>query len=152
MQGQLNNLTGTEYERRIARRARRIANRHLGIRQVQYLLAISVPDNPTVEALLNHATESGIISHVQADDLDDADLILFGKTADDRDCYAVAEVSITIDDSDVDRAHRRAAALNAATGAPAQAAVIGMQISDANRERADSLNVAIVLVSNQAEE
>ena len=152
MQGQLNNLTGTDYERRIVRRSRGIVQRHLGIRQVQLLQAISVPDNTAVPNLLNDAMESGAISHEQADDVDDADIILFGNASDGLDFYVVAEVSITIDDHDVDRAYRRAALLSAASGTQARAAVIGTRISNANRDRANSLDVAVVIASAQEQE
>ena len=147
MQGQLNNLTGTDYERRIVRRSRGIVRRHFGIPQAQLLQAVSIPDNTTVTNLLYEAMESGVISHDQADDVDDADIILFGNTPDGSESYVLAEVSITIDDHDVDRAHQRATLLSAASGVQTKAAVIGTQISNANRERAASLDVAVVMAS-----
>ena len=152
MQGQLNNLTGTDYERRMVRRSRNIVQRYLGIRQAQLLQAISIPDNTSIPNLLYDAMGSGVISQEQVNDVDDADLVLFGSSADGSESYVLAEVSITIDDSDIDRTHRRAAALNTASGVPARAVVIGAQISDVNRERADSLNVAVAIVSHQAQE
>ena len=147
MQGQLNNLTGTDYERRIVRRSRSIAERYLGIRQAQLLQAITLPDKSDIPTMLYAAAEIGSISQEQADDVDDSDLILLGNTDDGSDSYALAEVSITIDDHDIDRAHRRAAILHAASGTPAKAAVIGVQISDANRQRADGLSVSVVLAA-----
>ena len=147
MQGQLNNLNGTDYERRIVRRSRGIVERQLGIRQAQLLQAVTVPDNTTVPNLLRNAVAGGAISGEQEEDVDDADIILFGNTSDGSDSYVVAEVSITIDDHDVDRAYRRAAVLHTASGVPAKAAVIGAQISDANRERAENLNVGVVIAA-----
>ena len=147
MQGQLNNLTGTDYERRIVRRSRGLVERQLGIGQARLLQAVTVPDNTTVPDLLRNAVMGGLISGEQEEDVDEADLILFGNTSDGSESYVVAEVSITIDDHDVDRAHRRAAALNAASRVPAKAAVIGAQISDANRQRAESLNVGVVIAA-----
>lgn len=147
MQGQLNNLTGTEYERRIVRRSRGLVERQLGIRQARLLQAVTVPDNTTVPDLLRNAVAGGVISGEQEEDVDEADLILFGNTSDGSDSYVVAEVSITIDDHDVDRAYRRAAVLHAASGVLAKAAVIGAQISEANRERAESLNVGVVIAA-----
>ena len=150
MQGQLNNLNGTDYERRIVRRSRGIVERQLGIRQAQLLQAVTVPDNTTVPNLLRNAVAGGAISGEQEEDVDDADIILFGNTSDGSDSYVVAEVSITIDDHDVDRAYRRAAVLHTASGVPAKAAVIGAQISDANRERAENLNVGVVIAAPRA--
>ena len=147
MQGQLNNLTGTDYERRIVRRSRGLVERQLGIGQARLLQAVTVPDNTTVPDLLRNAVMGGLISGEQEEDVDEADLILFGNTSDGSDSYVVAEVSITIDDHDVDRAYRRAAILNVASGVPAKAAVIGAQISDANRQRAESLNVGVVIAA-----
>ena len=147
MQGQLNNLTGTDYERRIVKRSRGLAQRYLSIKQARLLQAISLPDDPTIPNLLQDAVASGVITYEQADDVDESDLIMLGNTADNLDSYVLAEVSITIDDHDVDRAQRRAAALSVAAGVPVVAAVIGTNISDANRERANDSNVAIIMAA-----
>ncbi len=147
MQGQLNGLTGTAYERKVAKRSRRAVRRHLDIRRAELLHSISNPDNRHLAHLLDQAADDGRISDEQADELDEADLILLGRTADDEPIYVVAEVSLTCDDHDVDRAASRARILREASGGSATAAVIGTAISDTNRLRADDVGVAVIIMA-----
>ena len=145
MRGQLNNLTGTDYERRVVRRSSRLVRRHLGVRSATVLVAINRPNGDTIAALLNDGAERGVITEDDADELDRADIILRGSSPDGDDIYVVGEISITIDDSDVDRASDRARILRRASGATTHAAVIGTSISDANRERAGNSGVAVII-------
>ena len=147
MEGQLSNLTGTSYERKIAKRAARTVRRHLDIRNAELVYSLSNPENPHLSNLLYQATEAHVISDEQANDLEDADLILLGRNPHGEAIYIVAEVSITVDDSDVDRAARRARALQTASGVATQAAVIGTAVSDANRERADQSGVTVITMA-----
>ncbi len=67
MRGQLNNLTGTDYERRVVRRASRIVRRYLGVRSAEVLLAINRPGGDTIANLLNDSADQGIITEDDAD-------------------------------------------------------------------------------------
>ncbi len=134
MEGQLSNLTGTAYERKVARRAASAVRRYLDVRNAELVYSLANPESPHLSNLLYHATEDRLISDEQANDLEDADLILLGRNAEGELIYIVAEVSITIDDSDVDRAAQRARALQTASSVATLAVVIGTAISDANRQ------------------
>lgn len=147
MQGQLNNLTGTTYERKVAKRAPRAARRYLDIRNAALVYSLASPDNPHLSNLLEQATDARAISDDQADDLEQADLILLGQTPAGEPAYAVAEVSVTVDRNDVDRAARRARILQAASGVATQAAVIGTAISAANRRRAADAGVTFIAMT-----
>ncbi len=147
MDGQLSNLTGTSYERKIAKRAARIVRRYLDVRNAELVYSLANPGNAHLSNLLYQATEDGLISDEQANDLEDADLILLGSGPGGEPAYVVVEVSITVADSDVDRAARRARALQTASGVATQAAVIGTAISDANRQRADEERVAYIAMA-----
>ncbi len=146
MQGQLNNLTGTDYERKVVKRAPRAARRYLGLRSASVVHGINVSGINDIQALLENATESRSITDEQADELERADLILKGARTSNEEVFTIAEVSITIDDTDVDRARNRANILSAASGLPALAAVIGTAISDANRERANYSGVTVIIM------
>jgi hypothetical protein len=145
MRGQLNNLTGTDYERRVVRRSSRLVRRHLGVWSATVLVAINRPDGDTIAALLNDGADRGVITEDDADELDRADIILRGSSPEGDDIYVVGEISITIDDSDVDRASDRARILRTASDTITRAAVIGMSISDANRERAGNSGVTVII-------
>ena len=147
MRGQLNNLNGSDYERRAVRRAPRLVRRHLGVRNASVLVAINRPNGDTIASLLNDGTDRGVITEDEADELDRADVILLGSSLDGEDVYVVGEISITIDDNDVDRASARARVLQTASDKTTHAAVFGAAISDGNRERARSSDVTVVILN-----
>lgn len=136
---------GSDYERKIIRGIRRTARRYLQLHNAVILMAVTVPDNTTIPELMEQAVAQARITDDDADHLDQADIILIGDDADTQmPAYAVLEVSITIADHDIDRARERARILERADGHPVRAACIGSAISDANRERADDLGVAVI--------
>ena len=147
MRGQINNLNGSDYERKVVRRMSRLVRRHLGVRDAAVLAAINRPNGDTIASLLNDGTERGVITEDDADELDRADVILRGSSPDGEDVYVVGEISITIDDNDVDRAVARARVLRTASNTTTHAAVFGTAISDGNRERARSSDVTVVILN-----
>ena len=145
MRGQLNNLTGSDYERKVVRRASRLVRRHLGLRNATVLVAINRPDGDTIANLLNDGADRGIITEDDADEMDRADIILRGNSPNGEDVYVVGEISITIDDNDVDRASDRAGILRTASDTTTHAAVIGTSISDGNLDRARARDVTVII-------
>ena len=150
MEGHLNNLRGTEYERRAARRARRAAARWLNLFHATVVQAITVPDNNIIPNLMDDAVAANRVTLEQADDLELADLILSGSLTDagDEPAYAVVEVSLAIDENDINRARERAGALARASAAPVavRPAVIGTAIPDDARLYADRNSVAVIII------
>ena len=147
MEGQISNLTGTSYERKIAKRAARIVRRYLDIRNAELVYSLANPENPHLSSLLYQATEARLISDEQANDLEDTDLILLGRNPEGEPIYVVTEVSITIDDSAVGRAARRARALQTAGSLVTRAVVIGTAVSHANRQRAAQSGVTVIIMA-----
>ena len=152
MQGQLNNLIGNDYERRIARLSATIVRRHLNLRHARLLQAITKPDNESIADLANAAAMQGGITDDDAEDLIRADLVLLDTASTPEPVYVVAEVSLTLDDHDVDRAARRARILRNASGNDARPVVIGTGISDANRQRAEDSGVTVILVADREQD
>ena len=146
MQGQLDNLIGTDYERKVARRIRRTAGRNLSIQNAQLVQSVAITDNPLITDLSDAAVRNGIITTNQADELEDADVVVKGSDSDGDEAYAVAELSVTIHHDDIDRALDRAKILQQATDKASVPAVIGADISDENREYARSLDVAVIIL------
>ena len=145
MRGQLNNLNGSDYERKVVRRASRLVRRHLSVRNATVLVAINRPNGDTIASLLSDGADRGIITEDDADELDRADIILQGSSPEGEDAYVVGEISITIDDNDVDRASDRARILRTASDTTTHGTVFGTSISDANRERANNSDVTIII-------
>ena len=148
LEGRVGDVAGTNYERRIARHARSIINRRLGLKQPATLQSINVTDHPELIAMLENAVNSSVITDHQAYILDQADLIVVARDAAGEAVYVVAEVSETIANHDIDRARERATVMAQASGATATAIVIGREISAANRQRADANDVLVLIITD----
>ena len=145
------NLTGSRYERRVARSIRGRMRRSIGLAQAQVLHRDWGETDDALLALLDDADDSGVISLEEREDLLDADIIAAGKDATGADAYAVVEISITVSSGDVSRAARRARTLARATGDECSAIVVGSEIPPAEQERAQRSAVAIVAIAEQVD-
>ena len=134
MSGQLNNLIGSDYERRAARVVLRRLKRHFNIDPSEILRSSTALGNPDVTNLLNRVVDAGIVSEDEAEDLELADIIVRGQDPGGVTVHVVAEVSITIHEEDIERASRRAAVLESATGGTTHAVVVGESASPASLE------------------
>ena len=108
--GDVSMLKGSDYESHVARLANRFLRRQLGIAATIFS---SQRNQAALATLLDDAETRGNINADETDELDKTDLIL---TADGPTDYILAEISITIQQHDVDRAAHRAALLAKATG------------------------------------
>ena len=147
IQAALDRLTGADYEFRVIRHASRLVRRHLNVRNAEMLVSINRQNGATIVNLLDDGADRGIITEEDAEELDRADMILRGSSPEGTDVYVVGEISITIDDNDVDRASDRARILRTVSDATTHPAVVGTSISDANRERAASSGVTVIIQS-----
>ena len=138
------NLTGTRYERRVARRIHRRLSRVIGLFQAR---AVHTDWGETDSDLLTALNESNAISDEEYEDLLDVDVIFAGQNAAGERAYAVIEIGITVSSNDVNRAARRARTLAAATDAQCSAVVVGSEIPDAEHERAARAGVAAITVA-----
>ena len=98
-------ILGTDYESQVAAYARRFLRRRLGINAKVFS---TQRDKSALTGLLDEAEAQGIIGARETDELDKADLVL---TTDGPTDYLLAEVSITIQQDDIDRAAERAGLL-----------------------------------------
>ena len=110
MGGDVSMLKGSDYESHVARLANRFLRRELGVAAAIFS---SQRNQAALATLLDDAETRGNINADETDELDKTDLIL---TADGPTDYILAEISITIQQHDVDRAAQRAALLAKATG------------------------------------
>ena len=145
MQGQLNRVTGTDYERRVVRRLRRSARWRFGLERAAVVHSVTLSNIDDLLTLLDEAYQAGTISEAETDDAERVDIVISGEAA-GRMAYVVTEVSVNIDRHDVERAARRAAVIARAADCPATAAVAGESITDEVRAHADARNVAVVVI------
>ena len=134
--GDVSRLTGNDYESHVAAYVHRTLRRSLGINATVFS---SQRDKSSLTELLDEAESQGIIDPRDTDELDRTDLVL---TADGPTDYLLAEVSITVQQDDVDKAAERARLLAKATGRTVTPFAIGA------REEPDlrSGHVQVVLI------
>ena len=100
--------------------------------------------------MIEDAEDAGVITGEQYNDILQLDIIFSCRRRPDNvDAHVAGEVSITIGDSDVVRAARRAPLLSAAIGQPVIPAVIGANIDDARAALAAANNVSVVLIPDE---
>ena len=146
MQGQLNRLTGTDYERKIARSLRRRAYRHFGVNDAELTHSVTLPNSSRIPDLLDAACDQGIITDDEVDQAQVIDIVISGVTDANQPVYAAIEASVTVGYSDVSRARERAAIISRAAGVPVSAGVVGTEIPDAVRQNADDNGVTVVIM------
>ena len=151
MSGQLSNLTGSNYERRASRVVLRRLKWLFDIDPSEIIRSDAVLDKPDIINRLNRAVNAGIVSDDEADDVDLADIIIRGEGPDQTTVHVVVEVSITMHEEDIERASRRAAVLERATGEPTHAVVVAQSASPTNQELAEQEKVIFFLVSGWQE-
>ena len=103
-------LNGDDYESHVATYIHRFLRRELGIHASVFF---TQRDRAALTQLLDDAESEGRIEPVETNELDLADLVL---TADGPTDYILAEISLTIQQDDIDRAAERAGLLAKATG------------------------------------
>ena len=134
--GTVSRLAGEDYESHVCNYADRFLRRQLGINATVWA---TQRNKEALKLLLNSAELDGRLSPAEVDDLDEADLIMVSQAPDG---HVVAEISVTIQQRDVDRAISRAALLAKATGTDVVAIVAGATEEDGlNRREARALIV-----------
>lgn len=147
LEGKMDNALGTNYQNKVVRNLHSILGQHQNLTRVKVLRGYqNDPDADFMEQLYQ-AEEQGIITHQQSNDLLLVDIICTGRRRDNRDVEIplAIETSITIGDSDVVRAARRAEILAAILNQPAQAAVIGDSVDQPRTALAADYQVSLIL-------
>ena len=108
--GRLNNLIGADYESHVATYVHRALRRSKGIHAT---VLSTQKDKSALARILDEAEFQGLIQPWETDELDNADLVL---TAQGPSEYLLAEVSVTVEQEDINRASQRALLLAKAIG------------------------------------
>ena len=117
--GRVSRLAGDDYESHAAAYAGRFLRRGPGI---EAAVISTQRDNAALRKILDGAEKEGLITPAETDDADLADLVLASEGPTE---YILAEVSITVQQDDVDKAARRARILARATGKTVAPLTIG---------------------------
>ena len=138
------NLTGSRFERRVARIIRRRTSLTIGLSQARVLHTDWGETDAPLLTLLNDADA---ISDDEYEDLLDADIIVAGQNAAGQLAYAVVEIGVTVNSTHVNRAARRALTLARVTGEECIAIVVGSEIPDVEWGRAMRAGAAVIAVA-----
>ena len=144
MGGTVSHLAGKDYEAHAARVGPRRLRSHLNLERAW---AVTHPPHgdPSFLTELAYLSEiNGIITPEQAADLEYGDLVFTSTNEDGGQCYILAEISLTVQQTDVERAARRAAILQHVTGIPTTPITIGESIAP----DAEGNTVAFIAIPN----
>ena len=148
MGGQLSNLIGSQYQRRVTEIGYRLVRREWGIHDVRILHADLFFGARMADQISEAAEVEGRITPAESDELILSDIILAGVDEANRQVQVLLEVSLTVQQHDVERAEARARILEKATGIRTLAGVVGENIPEEERTRAQGRGVACFTVKS----
>ena len=144
--GRLDRGFGANYEAKVTWNVRSLLGQQLGIRNSRVLKGPNLRNDEDLEQLLEEAESRGAITEEEADELLLLDLIVAGtQRADHARVYVAAEISITANQDDVNRAADRADILRRVTGLPSRPVVIADRMAESYRNLADEKEVAVAI-------
>ena len=145
MGGTLSRLDGTSYEDHTVDLAPRIIRNQFNLSQLRIVARRGQRDE--LRDIAFAATGNNLISDAEANQLQNADLIVAGQDQGGSTVYVLAEISITVQQPDIDRAAGRALILESATGITTIPVAIGSETQDSLQSR----NVRLVTIPTQEE-
>ena len=148
MGGQLSNLTGSQYQRHVAEIGYRLVRRELGIQDAHLLDADSAPGKRMIIDISDAAEAAGRITVAESDEVILSDVILTGVDEASQPVQVLLEVSLTVQQHDIERAEARARILEKATGIRTLAGVVGENIPEEERTRAQGRGVTCFTVKS----
>ena len=145
--GQVGNLRGERYERRLKRRLPNLLHSRC---QLDHCELLQNPEENLAPQLLNALRgrqRDGKVTAAEMDNLLEADYIVKARgTEDDGERYVVVEAALTVDDRDIERARGRAETLATVTGVATLALVVGETINPPQWSRAQGQGVTLLQV------
>lgn len=148
MGGQLSNLTGSQYQRHVAEIGYRLVRRELGIQDAHLLDADSALGRRMIIDISDAAEAAGHITVDESDEVILSDVILTGVDEASQPVQVLLEVSLTVQEHDIERAEARARILEKATGIRTLAGVVGENIPEEERTRAQGRGVTCFTVKS----
>lgn len=141
LQGQFNQFRGESYEIRVQSQAVSYSIIQMGFSNPHVSRPVNAGNAPQFNSVLQQALSNDAITKEQAMDLCNADLIISG----DDNQHLVAEISITVSATDIERAVRRAGIMQTATNGVCTPAIIAQSIPASQSAEAAANGVAAML-------
>ncbi len=141
-------LKGDSLEVKLHRRVRPLLSQQLSLRRTRILHSPLMETSPELYGPVEQAFANGVISSPQESRIDATDIIMrAARKADGSAVWVAVEVSNNISQNDIDRVRTSADALGAVFRQDAVAVAAGYHIHPKDQERADDVNVHVLLVS-----
>ena len=141
--GEMGNLRGNEYERRIRFRVLYRAGTEFGIETPDIALSQNDPRSPGFQQAIDRALSENRITQLELEELGDSDFIIMGG----NDHHAVVEASITAANDDIMRARQRADILAKLTQGKAFAAIATTMIPQPQALLAHNQQVTVLHIA-----
>ena len=147
--GDIGNLRGRDYERKVGDNIRSIVSQHLNLRKVRVLKGHRGFDEMSFFDLIDDAHDRGIIDRQQRIDVGNIDIVLQGQDhPEGAVVYAALEISVEVADGDIARASARADILRQVMGEQSLPVVIGANIDRSRREFAAQQGVTLIAIAD----
>ena len=146
MGGQLSNLEGSQYQRHVTEIGKRLVRRNMGFQNVRLLHGDLVFGQRMADDIAEEAENAGRITADEGDALVMSDAIFIAEDEAGQPVQVLLEVSLTVQQHDIERAEARARILERATGIRTMAGVVGENIPEEERTRAQGRGIAWVTV------
>ena len=146
MSGELNSLIGSQYRRHVTGIGPRLVRRAMGVHDARILHADFEFGMRMATKIGDDAEAEGRITPDESDDLIFSDIILTGLDEASQPVQVLLEVSLTVQQHDIERAEARARILERATGIRTLAGVVGESILEEERTQAQGRGVAWMTV------
>ena len=148
MSGELSNLTGSQYQRHVTEIGERLVRREMGVHNARRLHADLAFGERMATKIANDAAAEERITDDEADELVLSDIIFAGVDEASQPVQVLLEVSLTVQQHDIERAEARARILEKATGIRTLAGVVGETVPEEERIRAQGRGVTCFMVKS----
>jgi outer membrane murein-binding lipoprotein Lpp len=146
LEGDVGNIKGAIYEQKVGNNIASIVGQHMGLRRVRVLKGYKTSDDMGFHNLVDSAEEEGFITERERVEVGNSDIVIQGYNRQSM-VYVALEVSVTVGESDIDRAATRAEILSRATREESVPAVVGAYLDDSRQQLAQEKKVALIPVS-----
>ena len=143
LEGRFSNFEGTEYERRVRNRLISRSTHRFDLNRPVIVMTQDAQSAPQFNSVMHRALRSGLLTMPEFEDVHEADIVI--RDEDDR--YLLAEVSITAENDDVERAVRRSRLLATAADTIVIPALVAAIVAEPQRALADAQGVSLFVIS-----
>ena len=146
MDGRIGRLEGVDYERHVSRTFMGVLSSALGrLRRGRLLHSVAYGTTTEFSDLMEDLLDADKISEDQWHEILLSDAVVRG-VKNGETVYAVAEISLTVHQRDIDRAAERAAMVQQATGVAAYPVVVGASVPPPQMAQASEKGVTAIIV------